>query len=159
MERSFSSSWLVFAAVLAVGVLLAIGCQKRATVFPNSDPALNRTSQAFADDAKSRQPFKTELATGTKADGVARLDYTLEVIQLTNLSPETWENIEVWVNGKYVVYVPKIEAGRLRTLSFKMFYDGAGNTIPPSKNSSPRVQTVQILHNGTITTVPMKIAI
>lgn len=158
-KSSFSSSWLAALAVLGMGLLLAAGCQKRATVFPNSDPALNRTSQAFADDAKSRQPFKADLATGTKATGVARLDYTLEVVQLTNLSRQDWENVEVWINGKYVVYVPKIEAGKLRTLSFKMFYDGAGRTIPPSKGNAPRVESVQILLDGVIYDVPMKAAV
>jgi hypothetical protein len=158
-SSSFSSSWLIAAAVLGMGLLLAVGCQKRATLIPNSDPALNRTSQAFADDARARQPFKAALVTGQATEGVARLDYTLEVVQLTNLSGQTWEDVEVWINGKYVVHVPRIEAGRLRTLNFKMFYDGNGKTIPAAHGSQPRVQSVQILQNGAIYTVPLKIAV
>jgi hypothetical protein len=147
-------------ALTFVGLSVAmVGCTKQATFFANSDPALNRKPAEFSADAANRHPFKADLPKAGAADGVARLDYTLEVVQLTNLSSEQWDEVEVWVNGKYVVYVPKIEAGRLRTLNFKMFYDGRGNTIPKSVNGQPRIQSVQILRNGAIYDVPSKIAI
>ena len=147
-------------ALMSIGLFVAItGCTKQATFFANSDPALNRKPADFSADAANRHPFKADLPKAGAADGVARLDYTLEVVQLTNLSGEQWDDLEVWVNGTYVVHVPKIEAGKLRTLNFKMFYDGRGNTIPKSVNGQPRIQTVQILRSGAIYDVPAKIAI
>jgi hypothetical protein len=155
MKRTIQNS----IALMGLSLVLAAGCAKNATVFPNSDPALNRKPKEFSADAANRHPFKADLPKAGPADGIARLDYTLETVELANLSTETWENVEVWVNGKYVVFVPKIEAGRLRTLNFKMFYDGRGNTIPKSVNDKPRIESVKILRNGAIYDVPSTIAV
>ena len=146
-------------AVFGLSLAAVGGCAKHATVFPNSDPALNRKPTEFSSDAANRHPFKSDLPKAGPADGVARLDYTQETVQLANLSNETWEDVEVWVNGKYVVHVPKIEAGRLRTLNFKMFYDGRGNTIPKSVGAKPRIESVKILRNGAIYDVRSTIAV
>lgn len=157
MNRTMQSG----VVILGLSLALIGGCHRQATVFPNSDPALNRKPKDFSADAANRHPFKADLPNAGPADGIARLDYTLETIQLANLSSEAWEDIEVWINGKYVVYVPKIEAGRLRTLSFKMFYDGRGNTIPARTidAAQPRIQSVKILRNGAIYDVPKRIAV
>ena len=38
-------------------------------------------------------------------------DYQLDLVQIANLSGEDWENVEVWVNKKYVVFIPTYPAG------------------------------------------------
>jgi hypothetical protein len=149
----------IVAVVVASLSFLSFGCAERPTVFPNSDKSLNKKSAEFAADAVNRHPIKSDLPKAGKADGVAAIDYNLETIQLANLSAESWENMEVWVNGDYVVYVPKVEPGKLRTLNFKMFFDGRGNTIPePEKAMAPRIASVQVLRNDAWYDVPTKLA-
>lgn len=147
---------LLFVASLSV---LSLGCAQRPTVFPNSDAKLNKKSAEFAADAVNRHPYKSDLPNAGKADGVAAIDYTLGTLQLANLSNEAWDNLEVWINEKYVVFVPAVEAGKLRTLNFKMFFDGRGNTIPKAvKGAPPRIASVQVLRNNAWYEVPTKLA-
>jgi hypothetical protein len=146
----------LFCGLVVVGLM--VGCNNRPGVFPNSDPALTKKPAEFSADAANRHPMKTNLPDAGPADGIARIDYTIEFIQLTNLSDTDWTNVEVWVNKKYVVFVPKIEAGKLRTLFFGMFYDGRGHTIPPAVDNQPRIQSVQMLRNGAWYDVPMVLA-
>ena len=151
---------IVVVVVLCVASLsvLSVGCAKRPTVFPNSDAKLNKKSAEFAADAVNRHPYKAELPKAGKADGVAAIDYTLGTVQLANLSSEAWRDLEVWINEKYVVFVPQVEPGKLRTLNFKMFFDGRGNTIPKAVDGKPRIASLQVLRNGAWYDVPTKLA-
>src|SRR5256885_14240904 len=84
-----------------VVVLLLIGCAGRTQLIPNSDPALRRTSAQFAADAAKRFPYKADAPQGGNAKGRCQVGYTLNVLEITNLSEEDWNDVEIWVNRAY----------------------------------------------------------
>jgi len=96
------------AIITVVGLGLLAGCAGRPSLFPNSDPALQKTSAEFAADAAKRQPYKNEAPRGGEAMGRAEYDLTFGHLQILNTSEEDWDNVEVWVNQKYVCAIPKI---------------------------------------------------
>ncbi len=159
MNTRFALNAVTFAILTT---LVSAGCAQRPSIIPNSDPALNKKTAEFSADAVNRHPIKSDLPKAGAADGVAAINYTAETVQLANLSGESWENLEVWINGKYVVFVPKVEPGKLRTLNFSMFFDGRGNAIPKAtkeqKELSPRVASVQVLRNDAWYDMPLKLA-
>jgi hypothetical protein len=157
-ENMTSRIKIVSLLILLAGGFVG-GCAERPTIFPNSDSKLNKKSAAFAADAVNRHPYKSELPKAGQIDGVGAINYTLGTLQLANLSTEKWENLEVWINAEYVVFVPQIEPGKLRTLNFKMFFDGRGNTIPKYvKGEAPRIASLQVLRNNAWYEVPTKLS-
>src|SRR5437588_8960332 len=109
-------------SLVLLAIALAVGCAGRPSLLPNGDPALRKTSAQFAADAAKRQPFKTDLPSGGKAEARAEVDYMLNQIEVANLSQQDWENVELWVNRKFVVFVPKMERQKLKSLPFQMIY-------------------------------------
>ena len=93
--------------------------------------------------------------------GRAQVGYGLDTIQVVNLSAEDWDNVELWVNRKFVVFVPKIEAGgqRAKTLNFQMFYDDRGHYFPLDNRSPNRmVQQLEMVRGGRVYTIPVRLA-
>ena len=149
-----------FIALLLLMALLA-GCSGRPSLLPNSDPALNKTSAAFAADAAKRQPFNTSLPSGGVAKGRAQVGYGMDTVQVVNLSSEDWDNVELWINRKYVVFVPKIPGGgqRAKTLNFQMFYDDRGHYFPVDNASPDRmVQQLEMVRGGQVYSIPVRLA-
>src|SRR3989440_8403871 len=140
-ERCLSLVLLVVSAI--------IGCAGRPSLLPNSDPALRKTSAQFAADAARRQPFKTDLPSGGKAPARAEVDYMLNQIEVANLSQQDWENVELWVNRKFVVFIPRMESQKLKSLPFQMIYDAQGNSIPNTKLKE-RITKLEACMNGKI---------
>jgi hypothetical protein len=124
----------------------------------NSDPALQKKPAEYAADAANRHPMKTDLPSAGKADGVADIDYHIQMLQLANLSKQDWTNMEIWLNDKYVTFVPKVEAGKLRTLYFHMFYDGRGNKMARAVHGDPRINSVKMLRDDRWFDVPITLA-
>lgn len=143
------------AAVALFGIAIAItligGCAGRPTLWPNSDPALRKTSAEFAADGAKRHPFKTDAPRAGDAQARVTVDYGLDLIQIANLSDEDWTNVEVWVNKNYVVFIPKLEknAAKAETINFSMLYDDQGHTFPT--NNVPKenqIHSVEVLRDG-----------
>jgi hypothetical protein len=101
------------------------------SLLPNSDKSLRRTPAQFASEAAKRT-YQVDLPDGGTARARAEVAYDLNTIQILNDSEEDWTDVEIWVNRKYVVHVPRIEAGRKRvkSLTFLMLYDDQGNPFP-----------------------------
>lgn len=137
-----------------------VGCARRPSLIPNSDPALRKTSAEFSSDAANRHPYKLDASRAGTATGSAIVDYQLNTVQVVNLSEQEWRDIEIWVNQKYVCYVPRIESGRgVRTLNFEMFFDGRGNHLPIRwETSQPQVQKVDLLRDGMMYDLPIRLA-
>lgn len=133
--------------VISAGLVLSLGCAGRPQLIPNSDPALRKTSAEFAADAAKRFPFKADAASGGEAVGRAQAGYSMNVLEIVNLSPEPWENVEVWVNQQYVVFIPKMRPNTLKKLPFQMIYDDKGNSFP-TDNSKVLVKKVNVYMNG-----------
>jgi hypothetical protein len=145
-------------SILLIAVLLLVvgaGCKSGPSLTPNSDPALRKTNEEFAADAKKRHPYPADVPRGGEAVSRAQVGYDRNVIDVANLSNEDWKHVDVWVNRTHVVHVPRIERGRLRTLNFKMFYDTKGRSLPTSGTT---VDTVEILRDGTLYDVPVRLA-
>jgi hypothetical protein len=150
---SIAMKKIVIIAVAGLGLLA--GCAGRPSLFPNSDPALQKTSAEFAADAAKRQPYKADAPRGGEAMGRAEYDLTFGHLQILNTSEEDWDNIEVWVNQKYVCAIPKIEKGkeRVKTFTFQMLYDADGHYFWTNGGKNP-VQQVEMYRNGKMYTIP-----
>src|SRR5207244_5572992 len=102
-------------SLLAV-VAMLVGCAGRPSLIPNADKNLRRTSAQFAADSAKRHPYKSSAPRGGEAVARAEVGYMLKQITIVNLSPEAWNDVELWVNQKYVVFVPVMEPNQLKTL-------------------------------------------
>src|SRR5689334_16599582 len=108
------------ALVVAVVLTFLAGCAGRPSLFPNSNPDLRRTSAQFAADAAKRT-YRADAEPGT-IKARAAIEYGIKEVQLVNLSDEEWTNVEVWVNERYVCFVPKITPKKLQRINFQMLY-------------------------------------
>ena len=147
---------------LAVSILaglalsLATGCNEKTPLIRNSDKALRKPAAAFAADAKKRHPYPADAPRG---DDLARaqVGYSLNRLEVVNLSNEAWADVEVWVNGTHVVFVPTMKPNELKVLNFQIFYDAKGKTFPVS-NKSIRVNKVELFRDGKLSNVPLQLA-
>src|SRR2546423_14025354 len=90
-RRSMAPAAIAFTFTALPGlIVLLAGCSGRPSLLPNSDPALNKTSAAFAADAAKRQPFNTSLPSGGVAKSRAQGGYGMDTVQGVNLSSEDW---------------------------------------------------------------------
>ena len=115
---------------LIVGIMLACGCAGRPSMLPNSDPNLRKTSAQFAADAAKRHPYKADAPRGGEAVARAEVDYTADFVNIVNLSDEEMDDVELWINQNYVVFIPKMEPKLLKKINFTMLYDDTGATFP-----------------------------
>ncbi len=134
------------------------GCDGRASLLPNKDPALRQTSTKFAADAAKRS-YEAEAPRAGEAVARAEVDYTLKEVRIGNLSAEDWTNVEIWVNQKYVVFLPvlpKLNKGEgFRHLNFQLLYDNHGEHFPVGVfNSKMRVDKVEVYRDGKMYDVP-----
>src|SRR4051794_40003928 len=139
---------------LAVFLILA-GCAGRPSLIPNSDKNLRRTSAQFAADAAKRHPYKSNAPRGGEAVARAEVGYMLKQITIANLSQEAWNDVEVWVNQKYVVALPAMEPGKLKTINFQMLYDDQGNYF--TTDNKQMVDKVELFRDGKMYDVKVKL--
>jgi hypothetical protein len=150
--------------VLAGGVvsggfaLAGGGCAGRVAILPNSDKALNRTPAQFAAEA-AKHSYPTDMADGGKADARAQVAYEVDQINLLNLSAEDWTDLEIWVNHKYFLHLPRLEAGkkRVKTITFLMLYDDQGAPFP-SNNMKQKIDSLEMVRDGKKYTIPLVLA-
>lgn len=146
--------------VLALGVVVVsgVGCSGRVSLLPNSDKSLRQTPAQFASEAAKR-PYQMDLPDGGDPEARAQVAYEADQLQLLNLSQEDWTDIEVWLNQKYVMHLPRLEAGkkRVKTLTFLMFYDDAGNPFP-TNNKKQFIDKLEIVRDGKKYNVPLHLA-
>lgn len=100
------------AAVVAIGVLAGVsvtGCSGRRYVA-----------------AQATRPYPAELGQGEIVDiQVFRDAGDLIVV---NATPQTFTDIDIWVNRRYMLHVDRLEAGETRRLWFGDFFDQWGET-------------------------------
>ncbi len=159
MNRSLSTGVLLAAGSLALAAS-GFGCSGRASLFPNPDAGLRKPMEKFSADAAKRFPYKNEAAKGDIKESPARAEVAydyLKQINIVNLSNADYTDVEIWVNRKYVVYVPKMESKVLKRLDFKMIFDDNGNYFSFSKEM-PHVDHVEMLKDGKIYEMPIQLA-
>lgn len=135
-----------------------VGCSGRVSLLPNSDKSLNRTPAQFASSAAKRT-YHLDLPDGGAAAARAQVAYDTNTVQILNDSQEDWTDVEIWVNRKYVVHVPRIEAGRKRvkSITFRMMYDDQGNPFP-ADNRRQMIDSLEMVRNGQKYTIPLVLA-
>jgi hypothetical protein len=133
----------------AAGLAGMAGCEGRPTLFPNPDPNLRHTSTELAADSARRFPYKADAPHAKEAKARAQVGYSLNRLEVVNFTGQDWDDVEVWVNRKYVCHVPKMETGKLKEVHFPMLFDEKG-TYFPFDNLKTRVETVELYRNGTL---------
>lgn len=148
------------AAALLVTVSMgtfAVGCSSRPTLFGSSDPALQRSHTEFAADAAKRFPYPSDAPNAGRAVGRAQVGYSLNRLEVVNLSDQPWTDIEIWVNRSYVVHLPKMEPHELKRLRFQIIFNESGQHFPLN-NHQVLVDRVEIYQNGKLYDVPVQMA-
>src|SRR3954469_22265099 len=110
-------------------ILLALitGCAGRAEIFPNSEPAWRRTAAEFAADAAKRFPYKADAPRGGIAIGRAQVGYSVNKLEIANQDGEDCNDVEIWVNKQYVVWLPvlKARAAKVTAIPFQAMSNDA----------------------------------
>ena len=157
VRRGWYRSW---GTLVAAG--LVAGCAGRPAMIPNTDKSLRRTSTQFAADAAKRN-YEADAPNGGDAAARAEVNYTIKEIRIANLSPDDWNDVEVWVNQRWMVHVPIIpHMGKgtegYRKINFQMLYDNNGNFFPVNLISKVRVEKVDVFFGGKMYNVPVHLS-
>lgn len=147
-------------SILLIGCgLVTVGCAGRAELWPNSDPALRRTSAEFAADSAKRFPYKANAPRGGTALGRAQVGYTLNKIEIVNNGPEDWNDVEIWLNKQYVVHLPvlKARAGKVTSIPFQAIFNDQGHSFP-TDNTKTLINKVEVYYGGKMYDVPCQLA-
>ena len=146
-------------ASLAFAIFACLGCEGRTEIFPNSEVALRKSPPEFAADAARRFPYKADAPRGGEAVGRAQVGYSVNKLEITNTGDADWDDVEVWVNKSYVVYLPKIKAraGKVTAIPFRDFYNQDGRYFPED-NKKTLINTVEVYTGGKMYDVKLQLA-
>lgn len=144
------------ASAAAVALGLGLGCSGRPALMPNPDKNLRKASAQLAADAAVRHPYQAELPRGGEAIARSQVGYTLDRLDFVNLSQEEWSDVELWVNEKYVVHLPRVEPNTLKLIQFQMLFDDKGNYFP-TDNKKVMISKVEVLKDGKMFDVPVRL--
>jgi hypothetical protein len=136
---------------------MLVGCAGRTELIPNSDPALRRTPPEFAADAAKRHPYKADAPRGGEAAARAQIAITADRIEVANLSDQDWTDVELWVNQDYVVFIPVMQAGKLKSVPYQALYNGYGQSLPTDNRKVP-INKVELYHDGKMYNVGLQLA-
>lgn len=148
--------------LLVTGAML-VGCAGRTEMIPNDNPALRKTPAEFAADAAKRHPYKSDAERGGQAKAHAEVEYVWDRIRIVNTGDAEWTDIEVWVNGQYVVFLPRLSPKKLESAPFQALFNDKGQSFPTSNgkwlNREPIVvKKVEIFRDGKLYDVPLSVA-
>lgn len=131
------------------GTMLMAGCQ-RPTLLPNPDPSLRKTKSQLAADASQR--CYREYAPRAYEDKLrAQVAYIMRRLEILNFTEEDWNDVEVWVNQRYVCHLPQMQAHQLKVVDFAMLYDANGKTYPQLRHEL--IEKVEVYRDGKLYTV------
>jgi hypothetical protein len=147
------------AAVSILGVVLAgAGCTTRPPFFPNPDPSMHKTAAQFAADAAHRH-YESDAPKAGFADGRVEVDYGIHELKIANSSSQDWDNVEIWLNQKYVVFVPRVpaNAASAELIIFQNIYDQDGDYFPLDSSQTP-INSIEMFKDGKMYTLNMQLA-
>ena len=161
MLRSFARTIVILA--LASTLAAAVGCAGRAELWPNSDTRLRKTATEFAADAAKRHPYKITAGRGGQALARAEVGYLIDRVDLINLSDIEWTDVEVWINGTHVVFLPAMEPKTLKKIPFQAIYNDQGQSFPTSnggyfKREPIMITKLELFRDGKLYDVPVTAA-
>jgi hypothetical protein len=160
MNAHFSTIPKSIISIVFVLAPAIAGCAGRPSLLPNIDPALRKTSTEFAVDSAKRFPYKSGAPAGGDVVGRAQVGYMVKRLEIVDNSPDTWNNVEVWINQQFVVFVPKMAPHDLKELPFTMFYNDNGEYFPGEhpKPGETLIHKVEIYMDGKMYSVPLQLA-
>ncbi len=151
-------NWSIFTlCALALVASLGMGCSGRPSMLPNSDKTLRKSSAQFSSDAAKRFPYKSDAPRAGQAVARAQVGYTMNQLEVVNLYDETWTDVEIWVNEKYVVRVPTMKPKELKVLNFQMLFNDKGDYFPVN-NKTVRINRVEAYRDGQMWDIPVALA-
>ena len=151
-------NWSIFTlCALSLVASLGVGCSGRPSMLPNSDRSLRKSSAQFSADAARRFPYKSDAPRAGQAVARAQVGYTLNQLEVVNLSDETWIDPEIWVNEKYVVRVPTMKPKELKVLNYQMLFNEKGDYFPVN-NKKVRINRVEVYRDGQMWDIPVALA-
>ena len=137
------------------GLLLGMsagGCASGSSdLNPSSDRNLRKPRKTFMADAAARA-FPDPAPKAVKAPMRGEVDYFLHVINIVNLTDTPWENVDVWINQKYVCHVVRLAPRRQEGVNFEVFYDKDGKRAPMR---GVWVEKVQLVTDGKVYDLPL----
>lgn len=142
-------------SVILLGAALVIGCAPRPGVVPNSDPALNKPVASYR-TAAAQKIYPSEAPRVKNLAARASVGYAAKTVDVANLTAEDWTDLEVWVNGEYVVALPKIDKGTLRSIPWDALFDRNGNHLP-TRSHDFVVRTVEVYMGGKVYEIPIRL--
>jgi len=144
-------------AIAALGLIGIGGCVDRPTIFVNPDPSLRLSSSELRGDALDRFPYKEDAPKGREIKARAQVGYTFNRLEVVNFSESDWNDVEVWVNKKYVCHVPKMESRKLKEIHFPMLFDSEGKPFPMNSNKGTElVRSVEVYRDGKMYQLPVE---
>lgn len=150
-------SLLLLSSAVALSVLS--GCAGGPAIFPNADPNLRRSPTQFAADAAKRHPYKAAAPHVGDAPVRAQYDVTFGNLQLLNYGSDDINDVEIWLNQNWVIWLPKLEKGKeqVKVIPFQMIYDDSGNPFSTENGKNP-ITSVELYTGGKIYNVVSKMA-
>jgi hypothetical protein len=133
-----------------------LGCEGTVSLIPIADPALQKNPAVFAADAAKRH-YEADAPRIPDRDFRAQYALIFKQVDLANISAQDRENVEVWINGQYVVYCPAFPKKSDKTLYFAMFYDQDGHHFDTHGGKDP-VKTIDVYRDGTMYSVVNHVA-
>ncbi len=148
--------WLALSILIPFAI--AAGCTTRAPFLPNPDPSMHKTAAQFAADAAHRH-YESDAAKAGPADGRVEVDYGLHIIRIANSSSEDWNNVEIWLNQQYVVFVHNIPANHasVEEIIFQDIYDQQGDYFPLDSQQTP-INSIEMFKDGKMYSLIMQLA-
>ena len=147
----------VVSVASVVCLSLLAGCQGTGALIPASDPDLRKTAAQFAADSAKRS-YPAEAPRGGDVQALASVDYgVFNRVEMMNLSDEPMDELEVWINEKYVFHATKWPARSLKKVNFATLYDRDGKPFPMD-NKKVRISKIEVFKDGKLYNVPMKLA-
>jgi len=144
-------------SVVCLSVVVSGGCQGRGALIPPSDPDLKKTAAQFAADSAKRQ-YPASAERGGELQAMASIDYgVFNRVEIMNLSDEDYDDVEIWMNEKYVFHASRWPAHSLKKVNFATLYDRDGEPFPMD-NRKARISKIEVLKDGKLFNVPSKLA-
>ncbi len=134
-------------AIASCVLAAAIGCSERAVLIPNFDPSIDKKLSTLRSESAACFPYNAAADRGAELPMRAELGYTFNQITLVQFSGQTWDNVQLWINGTYVIHLDRLESRDLKRLSFKLFMDESGMHFPLN-NEAVRVEKLEIKKDG-----------
>jgi hypothetical protein len=144
--KAVTANSLTRLAAVVVFVSLAGGCSNQQGIFANPDKSLQKSSTQFAADAAKRH-YEADAPTVAQTSARAIINFQSKTIDLENLTAGDWSNVEVWLNKKFVLFIPIMEKQTAKPLYFDMFFDTDGNYFG-EYGQTPLSPTIDIYRDG-----------